>query len=211
MPAHDPQVDSQLLQPDNRPMKAIIFDCFGVVISDTIGLHIQNASATDPAKAARIMSLCVALDKGQISLDTGHSEIAAELDMTLEAYRQQIHAGEVKNEPLLAYILTLRPTYKIGLLSNINGGGLAERFTPQELELYFDTAIASGDIGVVKPDAEAYHITADRLGVPAEECVMIDDRQDFCDGARAAGMQAIQFTSVTQLKTDLESLLSYSS
>jgi HAD superfamily hydrolase (TIGR01509 family) len=58
-----------------------------------------------------------------------------------------------------------------------------------------------------KPEPEAYEITADRLGVRLEECVMIDDRLELCEGAQAVGMKAIMYKGLKQLKTDLESLL----
>ncbi|HMJ15422.1 MAG TPA: HAD-IA family hydrolase, partial [Polyangiaceae bacterium] len=57
----------------------------------------------------------------------------------------------------------------------------------------FDTVVASGEPDGprrLKPHPDGYLAAAQRLGVPAERCLVIGDRQD-ADGAAAtaAGMQ----------------------
>ena len=86
-------------------------------------------------------------------------------------------------------------------------GGLLRRFPEGELTQYFDVAVASSEIGHAKPDAEAYTITAEKLEVAPEECVLIDDRSEYCDGARAVGMQAIVYEDFVQMKRELAGLL----
>ena len=115
---------------------------------------------------------------------------------------------EVPNKELLAYIAELKKTYKVGLLSNISSRDrLSIRFQDGELQSHFDTIVASGDEGYVKPQPEIYEIAATRLGVEPSECVMIDDIAEFCEGARAVGMQAIQFLNTQQCITDLNTLI----
>lgn len=50
-------------------------------------------------------------------------------------------------------------------------------------------------------------ITADKLGVRCDECVFIDDRQEYVEGARAVGMQAILYQNLPQLKEDIIKIL----
>jgi HAD superfamily hydrolase (TIGR01509 family) len=45
--------------------------------------------------------------------------------------------------------------------------------------------------GFRKPEPEAYASVLERLGVPAERCVFVDDRAKNIEGARRMGMQAI--------------------
>ena len=71
------------------------------------------------------------------------------------------------------------------LVEDLRRAGIAERF---------DTVVSSADIGAVKPDAAAYAAAADRLGVPIDRCLMVDDLADNVEGARAAGMRAVRFT-----------------
>ena len=108
---------------------------------------------------------------------------------------------------LLDYIKQLGQHYKTGLLSNAMRGGLGELFAPGVIEQYFDVALASGDVGVGKPDARFYQMMVDQLGVTTVECIFTDDKPKYCRAAVALGMQTIVYTSFAQFKTDLESLL----
>jgi putative hydrolase of the HAD superfamily len=51
--------------------------------------------------------------------------------------------------------------------------------------------------GILKPDARAYALCTDQLGVAPTECVFVDDQMRNVDGARSAGMLALWF-DVTQ-------------
>ncbi len=79
---------------------------------------------------------------------------------------------------------------------------------PNEIEKYFDAVALSGELGFAKPDPETYHVIAERLTVEPSECVMIDDQEGYCEGARLAGMQAVHFYSRSHsLSAKLESIL----
>lgn len=188
-------------------IKAIIFDCFGVLVGDALETIVQDISAHNPPKAERIKSLINASNKGQIDPELSRNQVASELGMTLEEYRTALRTGEIRNKQLLTTILDLHSDYKIGLLSNISSGGLAVRFTTEELTSHFDAVVASSDVGLAKPDPAIYQLTAERLGVESNECIMIDDRTDYCQGAVAAGMIAIQYVSYKKFMTDLAELL----
>ena len=54
--------------------------------------------------------------------------------------------------------------------------------------------------GVRKPDEAAYRGVIDGLGVSAEACVFVDDRDDNCAAARAVGMDAIRFEGAAALR-----------
>lgn len=188
-------------------IKAIVFDCFGVVISDALEALSANLRETDPAAADQVSELIRSSNRGLVDPAESSRQVAAIFGMSYEQYRATIAAGEVKNVELMRYIVDLRRSYKTALLSNIGAGSLARRFTDQELAQLFDTVVASGDIGFIKPDAEAYRITAARLGVTPEECVFIDDRQPYCDGACSVGMQAICYQNFAQFRGALEAQL----
>ena len=188
-------------------IRAVIFDCFGVIIGDGLQLLVDDLRARDPAAARRVHDLVLAANRGLTDPAASSREVAAIFDLDYDTYRQRISDGEVRNEPLLDYIVMLRATYRTALLSNIGTGGLKRRFSDRELDRYFDAVVASGDIGYAKPEPEAYEIAADRLGVRLDECVFTDDRVDYCEGARSVGMQAIQYLNFPQFKAELEALL----
>lgn len=188
-------------------IRAIVFDCFGVVISDALEVLVSRLRETDPLAADQVSELVRRSNRGQVDPAESSRQVAAVFGMTYQEYRAQIAAGEVKNAELLGYIAELRATYKTALLSNIGAGSLKRRFTDAELAAHFDVVVASGDIGVIKPDAEAYLITAERLGVPAEDCVFIDDRRPYCEGAEGVGMRTICYRDFAQFRSELEAVL----
>ncbi|MGB6384149.1 MAG: HAD family phosphatase [Terriglobales bacterium] len=62
----------------------------------------------------------------------------------------------------------------------------------------------SAEVRLLKPDPAIYEHTLRGLGVSADEALFVDDREANIQAARALGLHAIQFRSITQLKDDLE-------
>lgn len=188
-------------------IRAVIFDCFGVIITDSLHVIVGELAQSNPEGADEIRDLVRAANKGIIDPSESNARVAEILGMDIEEYRQKVRDGETKDQRVMDLIKELRGTYKTGLLSNINGPGLVRRFTNAEREEYFDAMIASADIGFAKPEPEAYEIAAEQLDVRLEECVFIDDREEFCEAARAVGMKSVHFKSFAQAKADLEEVL----
>ena len=189
-------------------IKAIIFDCFGVLLGNAYKMHLIEVEQEDPERANEIRAINHASDMGILTREETADAISSLFGMDSEEFLEEQNQLEVPNKELLSYIATLKKQYKIGLLSNISSRErLSIRFLDGELETHFDTVVASGDEGVVKPQPQIYEIAATRLGVLPTECVFIDDISEFCEGARQVGMQAIQYQSNQQVVTDLNALI----
>jgi 2-haloacid dehalogenase len=67
----------------------------------------------------------------------------------------------------------------------------------------FDDIVVSGTEGVAKPEQEIFQILARRLGHPVEGVFYVDDAVHNVDAARAAGMDAVQFTDAATLLQEL--------
>lgn len=190
-------------------IKAIIFDCFGVLLADVLRAKIASVRQVDPVAAQQLTDIVKSSNRGILTREESAKQMAEIFGMD---YRDLITAGdegEVKNEELIEYIKTLRPRYKVAMLSNIRSRErLDVRFDPGELDSLFDVVVASGDVGLIKPERQIYEMVADKLGVSPDECVMIDDVEEFCRGAEAVGMQSIHFESTEQGVRELEALLS---
>ncbi len=112
------------------------------------------------------------------------------------------------NKQLLDYIKTaLKPKYKIGIISNAVGDVLYEILLENDVSL-FDDIVISHRVGVAKPESAIYYYALKNLGVRADETVFIDDIEDFCEAARAIGIQAIYYQDFQQMKMELERILS---
>ncbi len=116
-------------------------------------------------------------------------------------------AGDALNEPLLAQIKRLRQAgYRTGLLSN--GGDNVRRLLTDVYPIldYFEAAVISAEVGVMKPDPQIYHLAADSLGLRPEEALFVDDFIENVIGAREIGMLAIHFTDPLQAQRHLAAM-----
>jgi HAD superfamily hydrolase (TIGR01509 family) len=188
-------------------IRAVIFDCFGVLITDALQALWDELNSISPDKAVEAKDIVRAANKGIIDVSESRQKIAELFGYSQAELAAKISSGEQKNLALLEYVVALKGSYKTALLSNIGKGSLSRRFSDEELTRHFDVVVASGDVGYAKPEAEVYEIVADRLGVRLDECVFTDDREEFCEAAKAVGMQAIVFTDYNSFKIELETLL----
>jgi putative hydrolase of the HAD superfamily len=72
----------------------------------------------------------------------------------------------------------------------------------------FETIVDSAFVGCRKPEARIYELTLERIGMPAEACLFIDDLQPNCEGAEAAGMRAVRFRDNEQAVAEIRAALS---
>lgn len=182
-------------------IRAIIFDCFGVLAEDGWS-PFKRQYLADPDKARQVAIIGKQVDEGVASFDdmihqTAHIAGVDEASVRVAVERK------VPNEDLFSLIETsLTGTYKIGMLSNASYNVAKFLFTDDQMKL-FDATALSYEIGLTKPDPAMYHAIADRLGVPFASCIVIDDQARHCAGAIDAGMQAIEYESVAQLRSEL--------
>jgi putative hydrolase of the HAD superfamily len=94
--------------------------------------------------------------------------------------------------------------YKTALLSNTELPAV-EFFHELNYDM-FDVLVFSCEQGVVKPERRIYEITLEKLGSDAPRCIFIDDRQDYIQGAREAGLNTILFKSLDQVRHELAEL-----
>ncbi len=186
-------------------IKAIIFDCFGVLVQGTLEAFSDTYLKGNPDLIARVRELDRKTNIGYLSYQGFVKEIAklAKISFT-EA--QDFLDNTPPNLELLRYIQELKTSYKIGLLSNAAENWLDELFTSDQLAL-FDDAVISSEVNLVKPDRAIFALAAHRLGCKPEECVMVDDLKRYCDAANEAGMQAVHYKDFTSFKKDLKIIL----
>lgn len=57
----------------------------------------------------------------------------------------------------------------------------------------FDVTVDATYTGILKPDPRAYAAVTEALGLPAHDCVFVDDQKRNADGGVKAGMQVVHF------------------
>ena len=96
---------------------------------------------------------------------------------------------------------------KTALCSNSWGPGGYPR---DMFETMFDAVVISGEVGLRKPDAEIYLMTAAKIGLEPQDCVFVDDFQTNIAGAEALGMKGVHHTDPPTTVADLSEIFGVS-
>lgn len=93
--------------------------------------------------------------------------------------------------------------YRVALLSNERK---SQAQIKRKLGLYylFDPTILSYEIRLRKPDLNAYYLMLNRLNLPAQNVLFIDDKPENVAAAKAIGIDAILFKDLSQLISALK-------
>lgn len=187
-------------------IKAVIFDCFGVLVSGAFE-EVYSRAGGNPQKDAKFIDdLLGQSNLGVITPDEMRDKIAAQIGITPKRWQEEIARIQLPSNELLAFATSLKDRYKIAILSNANEGTLQRKFSLEQLAI-FDAVIVSAEVHFIKPQPEIYILAAKRLGVDTTECIFIDDNPGFCDAAKICGMQAICYKNFQQFKTDIGPLI----
>jgi FMN phosphatase YigB (HAD superfamily) len=109
-------------------------------------------------------------------------------------------------EETLAIARQLKGGVRLATLTN-NGSLLKEAIAeilPPAAEIFGASFHASYEFNARKPEPQVFTRLAQRYGIPAERILFIDDMPAYLDGARAAGLATIHFTSASALRAQLE-------
>jgi epoxide hydrolase-like predicted phosphatase len=91
---------------------------------------------------------------------------------------------------------------RTGLLSN--SWGLD--YERDDWDALFDAVVISGEAGLRKPDPAIYALASERLALPPEQIVFIDDLRPNVQAAAAAGMVGVQHVDLETTVSELEIL-----
>ena len=185
-------------------ISALVFDCFGVLTTDAWLPFKQRHFGHDQQLFDEATDLNKQSDAGFITYQDFLKGVAALAKLPTADVAKAI-SNNVANEQLFAWIRQ-HHSYKLAVLSNAASNWMDELFAPQQTAL-FDVVSLSCETRLIKPDLRAYQNVAEQLGVPPEQCILVDDQERYCTGARDAGMQAVWFQNTEQCIAELDRLL----
>jgi len=134
---------------------------------------------------------------GDCGLDPEGVEIGRLIELDVQSWTQL-------NPAMVGFVREVRSrVHRLAILSNMTQTTLVWMRKHFEWLALFDACVFSCEVGVNKPDAAIYALCARRLGVPAGECLFVDDSAENVRGAQEAGMAAIRFESVDQFLAEL--------
>ena len=110
------------------------------------------------------------------------------------------------NEEMLAWVIALQnASLRTAILSNMTSEIMTYMLQELAWLAHFHHLTWSCELGIAKPDSAIYLHTCEKLGVTPGEALFLDDKSENVVAARATGLHALQFSSVEQLRRDLES------
>jgi glucose-1-phosphatase len=203
----------------SMPILALIFDLGGVLLRTADFSPRERIAARFGMSRTELETLIFgdgsggSVQTGAIRLEDYWQQVRKRLDCSEEEFKRLIHEFFAEDEldaDLVEYIRRLHVNYKTALLSNATADLRKQIAEKWHFEDAFDLMVISGEVGLTKPEQGIFELTLVKLGVEASQAVFVDDMSRNVEGARRAGLHAIQFKNPQQLKQDIDQLLSES-
>jgi len=197
-----------------KSIEAVIFDWGGVLIDNPAQAMAYYCAAALDVDIEQYLRAFRKYDDdfitGKINEDRFWLKVCYELGkekpQVPSLWTLAFEAAYNQREDMFNLAVILRENgYLAAVLSNTEPPA-AKLFYKNHYDKIFDAAIFSCNEGVKKPQLKIYDITASKLSVLPANCVFIDDDPQNIDGAKKAGMNAILFKSVEQIKMELSKL-----
>jgi epoxide hydrolase-like predicted phosphatase len=146
------------------------------------------------------------LETGDISVEEFEPAFADRLGVEqAEGIVGRLFAGVGPDERMLTAVRRAGDAgIRTGLISNSWGTGID--YDESLLDELFHGIVISGEVGMHKPEPAIFMLGAERIGVPVEECVFVDDLRENCAGAEETGMTAILHRGADRTLPELERL-----
>jgi putative hydrolase of the HAD superfamily len=194
------------------PIKALVFDCGGVVLRDLDNTHYDRWEARLGLQPGELKErlwfspLWAQAELGQVTEAAFWAIAGQELGLAeseTEQLARDLWASWAVDPDVLALIDRARERFRIAMLSNATDAlehalahvhGIADRFDP---------IINSARCGIAKPAPEIYQLLLSRLQAEPGEVVFIDDRAENVTAAAALGMHVIWFVHPKELERQL--------
>lgn len=187
--------------------RALILD-FGGVLTTSLGGAIKTFEAEEDLPEGTAFAVLadgyreaggdhpiVGLETGALSPADFEVALAAEFgargyDIAAEGLIGRLLGRLDADEGMWTLVATARRSgVRTALLSNSWGPGTT--YPQQRLAEVFDVVVISAEVGLRKPDPAIFALTSERLDVPPERCVFVDDHDGNVRAAEAAGMAGI--------------------
>ena len=119
-----------------------------------------------------------------------HDDLREIIQLHWQPYIQDARSRKDASE-LLERLKSRR--FKLGIVANIWSGGMDPALEKLGLRRFFETTVASVDVGFKKPSAEIFQPALKHLGLVAEEVMMVGDNPlSDIQGAHDIGMCTVR-------------------
>ncbi len=186
--------------------RALLLD-FGGVLTPSVGRQLRDFEIDHGLpKGTMFAALAEAYGSGGDDSDIALLERG---ELATEAFEQRLAATfsadghDIQADGLISRLFAkMRPHGRIwdatrrlreagvatAVLSNSWG---VDAYPTDLMAEHFDDVVISAEVGLRKPDPAIFHLAAERLDLPTDACVFVDDMDANVDVARSLGMVGI--------------------
>ncbi|SDE59228.1 HAD family hydrolase [Rhodococcus tukisamuensis] len=215
----DSQAAGSLTRPDTGSVEAVVFD-YGGVLTTPVGDSLRawmDRDRIDPDSFSRVLKSWMSrdapdgtpihrLEKGHISIPEFDSLLAAELrsrdDGPVESagLLAGMFAEMRLDSEMFALVADLRALgVRVALLSNSWGN----TYPRAQIDALFSPVVISGEIGMRKPDRDAFEHVLNLLELPSEKVAFVDDADVNTVAASQFGLRAVHHRDVESTRAAL--------
>lgn len=179
-------------------MKTIIFDMYGVILKESKGNFIPYTRNHFPESEHERLIKLFKVDN--LFTKAGNGEITSDEFLTALGYKNpQFHMRDyienhlTMDKDFYTFAENKKHKYHFALLSNDVSEWSKYIAEFYKLNEYLPVKIISADVHCRKPDVRIYKIALERLRIPADDCIFIDNSVKNLETTTALGMDTILF------------------
>ena len=199
-------------------IRAVFFDLGGVILrteyqaprqhlADKFGMDYENIEKIVFGGGAN--SSAARATVGEITEEQHWLNVMKILKQPASAYehiRDEFFGGDIIDRVILDFLRSLKPKYKVGLISNA-WSGLRAYIEREKFDDAFHHMIISAEVGAAKPSARVFQIALDQFQVKAKEAVFVDDVLENIEACEKVGMKGIHFKETESALKQVQALL----
>ncbi|MDX6285696.1 MAG: hydrolase [Frankiales bacterium] len=177
---------------------------FGGAMKKWLGSSYGEQSQTNPVHA---------LERGELEMTEFEQGLASRLKtrdgrpIAADGLLGRMFAG-FQLQPLM--LDALRRSRAGGVKTALLSNSWGMDYPREGWDELFDAVVISAEVGMRKPEPEIFLHTAKQLGLPPEQCAMVDDIGANVKGAVAVGMVGVHHVDPERTVEELERLLGLS-
>ncbi|MBI2084532.1 MAG: uridine diphosphate-N-acetylglucosamine-binding protein YvcK [Candidatus Aenigmarchaeota archaeon] len=189
-------------------IKLIIFDLEDVLVNSWHGVSKRLDIDEQEFRSVDHSDLRKDLQLGKISEEKLFEEFIKRTGTkySVEQLKSLVREELVPIPGMLEIVKSLRPRYKLAILSNFTKEWADYLIQKYELDKLFDATFWSFERGIKKPWHESYLEVIKHFSIPPENSLLIDDKIRNTEAASKLGFHVITFESLAQCKRELLNL-----
>lgn len=159
--------------------------------------HIYTSEAWERAK------------RGQMTEDAFWADRLGALGIkgagAVKAFRERLFEHAPGIHPAMRQLVyDLQGKVRLAVLSNTAVRNMARWLAEEHgMEGVFEVVVSSADVGLAKPNPAIYQLVLDRLALPPEATLFVDDLSRNTEAAEALGIPSILFATPEALRDEL--------